>query len=172
MDFSLRLLLLSPVEACVSVLFFGLALLAPVPAHLSTNALSAPWAFPLSSLLSLVALAVACVLSAPWAFSPSLPARALSAGGFPQTLLLTVLFRVHGTMGAKRRRRSRMQFVPSHGRSLRPGEAGGERSSCSCRPSVSSNAISGPSPASRPHRLQPSISAALHILYDPRGVDL
>src|SRR6187401_659421 len=30
---------------------FGLALLAPVPAHLSTNALSAPWAFSPSSLL-------------------------------------------------------------------------------------------------------------------------
>src|SRR5262245_23985693 len=82
MGFSPRLLL-SPVEPCVSVLFFGLGLLAPVPAHLSTNALSAPWAF-----------------------SSSLPARALSAEGLPQTLLLSAVlrqhlfFRVHETKGA------------------------------------------------------------------------
>src|SRR6186713_2052889 len=102
-------LLLSPVEACVSDLFFGLGLHAPVPAHLSTNALSAPWAFSPSSLLALMSLAVA---------------RALLAEGLSQTLLLIVLrqhlFWVHGTMGAKRRRQSRMQFAPSHGRSLRP----------------------------------------------------
>src|SRR5262245_66025136 len=87
MDFSPGRLLLSPVEARVSVLFFGLALLAPIPAHLSTNALSAPWAFSPSSLLGLMALAVARALSAPWAFSPSsllglmafAVARALSA---------------------------------------------------------------------------------------------
>src|SRR6476620_10597812 len=103
MDFSPGRLLLSPVEACVSVLFFGLGLLAPVPAHLSTNALSAPWAFSPSSLLATVARA----LSAPWAFSPSLPARALSAEGLPQTLLLSAVlgqhlfFRVHGTMAPK-----------------------------------------------------------------------
>src|SRR6516165_2511272 len=142
MDFSPSRLLLSPVEACVSVLFFGLGLLAPVPAHLSTNALSAPWAFSPSSLLGLMALAVARVLSAPWAFSPSLPARALSAEGLPQTLLLTALlrqhpfFRVHGTMGAKRRPQSRMLFAPLHGRSLRPRGMGAERSNYSCRPSI------------------------------------
>src|SRR6185369_5023072 len=106
MDFSLRRLLLSPVEACVSVLFFGLGLLAPVPAHLSTNALSAPWVFSPSSLLALMSLAVARALSAPWTFSPSLPARALSAEELPQTLLLSAVlrqhlfFRVHITMGA------------------------------------------------------------------------
>jgi hypothetical protein len=41
MDFSPGRLLLLPVEACVSDLFFGIGLLAPVPVHLSTNALSA-----------------------------------------------------------------------------------------------------------------------------------
>jgi hypothetical protein len=35
-------------------------------------------------------------------------------------------------MGAKRRRQSRMRFAPSHGRSLRPGGVGAERSSYSC----------------------------------------
>src|SRR4029453_19660896 len=124
MDFSPGRLLLSPVEACVSVLFFGLGLLAPVPAHLSTNALSPPWAF-----------------------SPSLPARALSAEGLPQTLLLSAVlrqhlfFRVHGTMGAKRRRQFRMQLAPSHGRSLRPRGGGAERSNYSCRPSIVSNRL-------------------------------
>src|SRR5262249_55410124 len=104
--------------------------------------LSAPWAF-----LGLMALAVPRVFSAPWAFSPSLPARALSAEGLPQTLLLTALlrqhpfFRVHGTMGAKRRRRSQMQFAPSRGRSLRLSGVGAERSSYSCRPSIVSNRL-------------------------------
>src|SRR5262245_47498478 len=132
-------------RSLVSDLFFGLALLAPIPAHLSTNALSAPWAFSPWSLLGLMTLAVARVLSAPWGFSPSLPARALSTEGLPQTLLLTALlrqhpfFRVHGTMGAKRRRQSRMQFAPSHGRSL--AASGGGRSSYSCRPSIDSNRL-------------------------------
>src|SRR6187549_1238652 len=106
MDSSSGRLLLSPVEACVSDLFFGLGLLAPVPAHLSTNALSAPWAFSPSSLLALMSLAVARALSAPRAFSPSLFARALLAEGLSQTLLLIVLrqhlFWVQGAMGAKR----------------------------------------------------------------------
>jgi len=137
MDFSPGRLLLPPVEDCVSVLFFGLALLAPVPAHLSTNALSAPWAFP-SSLLALMALADAHALSAPWAFSPALPARALSAEGLLRTLLLPALLRqlpffwVHGTMGAKKQRQFRMQFASWHGRSLRPRGVGAERSSYSC----------------------------------------
>src|SRR5262245_24817015 len=145
MDFSSGRLLLSRVEACVSVLFFGLGLLAPAPAHLSTNALSAPWASSPSSLLALMALAVARVLSAAWAFSSSLPARdALSAEGLPQRLLTALLrqhsfFRVHGTMGAKRRQQSQMQFAPSHGRSLRP--RGGGASNYSCRPSIVSNRL-------------------------------
>src|SRR5262245_49558556 len=95
MDFSPGRLLLSPVEVRVGVLFFWLALLAPTPAHLSTNALSAPWAFSPSSLLGLMALAVVRALSAPWAFSPSLSPRALSAEGLPQTPLSTALLRQH-----------------------------------------------------------------------------
>ena len=142
MDFSPGLLLLSPVEACASVLFFGLGLLAPVPAHLSTNALSALWAFSPSSLLVLMSLAVARALSAPWAFSPSLPARALSAEGLLLSAVLRQhLFWVHGTMGAKRQRQSRMQFAPSHGRLLRSRGGGAERSNYSCRPSIVSNRL-------------------------------
>src|SRR5262245_11866069 len=87
-----------------------------------------------------MALAVGRVLSAPRAFCPSLPARAFSAADLPQTILAALLrqnpfFRVHGTMGAKRRWRSQMQFAPSHGRSLRPHGVGAERSNYSCRPS-------------------------------------
>src|SRR5262245_8969753 len=134
-------------RSLVSDLFFGPALLAPVPAHLSTNALSAPWAFSPWSLLGLMVLAVGRVLSTPWAFSPSLPSCALSVEGLPQTLFLTALlrqhpfFRVHGTMGAKRRQRSRLQFAPSRGRSLRLRGVGAERSSYSCRPSIVSNRL-------------------------------
>jgi len=51
---------------------------------------------------------------------------------FDCSLAATSFFRVHGTMGAKRRRQSRMQFAPSHGRSLRPRGVGAERSSYSC----------------------------------------
>src|SRR4029078_12312798 len=147
MDFSPGRLLLSLVEAGVSVPFFGRALLAPVLSHLSMNALLAPWAFSPSSLLGLMALAVARVLPAPWVFSPSFPARALSGEGLPQTLLLTALlqqhpfFWVHGTMGAKRRRQSRMKFAPSHGRSSMPRRVGAERSNYSCHPSIVSNRL-------------------------------
>src|SRR6187455_3175313 len=90
-----------------------------------------------------MALAVARVR----AFSPSLSARALSAEGLPQTLVLSALlrqlpfFRVHGTMGAKKRRQFRMQFAASHGRSLRPRGVGAERSNYSCRPSIVSNRL-------------------------------
>jgi hypothetical protein len=41
----------------------------------------------------------------------------------------------------KRRRQSRMQFAPSHGRSLRPRGGGAERSNYSCRPSIVSNRL-------------------------------
>ena len=67
--------------------------------------------------------------------------------GLPQMLLLSAVlrqhlfFRVHGTMGAKRRRQSRMQFAPSHGRSLKPRGGGAERSNYSCHPSIVSNRL-------------------------------
>src|SRR4029453_14767727 len=98
-------------------------------------------------LLALMSLAVVRALSAPWAFSPSLLARALLAEGLSQTLLLSAVlrqhlfFRVHGTMGSKRRRQSRMKCAPSHGRSLRPRGGGAERSNYSCRPSIVSNRL-------------------------------
>ena len=90
-DLSFGRPLLSQVEVCVSVLFFGLAPLAPVPALVSTSALSAPWAFSPPLLLALMALAISRVLWAPWALSlPLLLGRGLSADGLAQMVRLIV----------------------------------------------------------------------------------
>src|SRR5262245_56487272 len=134
--------LLSPVEVCVSVLFSRLAPLAPVPALVSTSALSAPWAFSPPLLLALMALAISRVLWAPWAFSlPLLLGRALSADGLAQMVRVIAgclaaascfsRFRDHG---AKRRRRCRMHFAQPPRTSLTPQGTGAERSDC-CHPS-------------------------------------
>src|SRR5262249_40906416 len=140
-DISFGRPLLSPVEVCVSVLFFGLAPLAQVPALVSTSALSAPWASSPPLLLALMAFAVAaCALSAPWAFSlPLLLGRALSAEALSRMVRLIaaeqlLVFRVSPTMGAKRRRQYRMRFAQPRRRSLALQGAGAERSDC-CHPS-------------------------------------